>query len=126
MKLLDINKTEVKVQQMVKQFKDGQANMHDEDHSGCPSFVNDDVDKDNSNIYEYCWFIISEIMTYFPQISCTQVCEIVAERLHCHKVFANWVLKMQVYDQKSSAGHQLNVPSAVYSTMRGRNFWLAL
>lgn len=33
---------------------------------------------------------------------------------------------MQMDEQKSSAGHQLNVPSGVYSTMKGRNFWIAL
>jgi hypothetical protein len=119
--------SEGKVQQRVKQFIDGQTNMHNEDCSGCPSFVNDGhVDKGNSKICENCRFIISELMMCFPQILCTQLCETVAERLHYHEVFTHWVLKMQMYEQKSSTGHQLNVPSAVYSTMKGRNFWLAL
>jgi hypothetical protein len=53
---------EGKVQQSVRQFKNCQTNVHDEDRSGCPSIVNDDlVDKGNNKIGENCWFIISEL-----------------------------------------------------------------
>lgn len=41
--------SEGKVQQWVRQFKDARTNVHDEDCSGCPSIVNDDlVDKGNT------------------------------------------------------------------------------
>ena len=93
--------SEGKVQQWVRQFKDARTNVRDEDCSGCPSIVNDDlVDKGNNKICENCRFIISELLTCFPQISHTLLCEIVAERLHYHKVCADLVPKMHMDEQK--------------------------
>ena len=75
------------MQQRFRQFKNGQTNVHDEDRSGCSSIVNDDlVVKGNNKIGENCQLIISELSMCFPQISCTLLCETVAERLHYHTV----------------------------------------
>jgi len=75
--------------------------VHDEDRSGCPSIVNDDlVDKGDNKIGENCQFIISELSMCFPQISHTLLRDIVEERLHYHTVCANWVPKMHVDEPK--------------------------
>jgi hypothetical protein len=92
---------ERKMQQRVRQFKNGQTNVRDEDRSGCPSIMNDDlVDKGNNKIGENCRFITSELSTCFPQISRTLLCGIVAERLHYHTLCASWVPKMQMDERK--------------------------
>jgi hypothetical protein len=89
------------VQQRVRQFKNGQTNVHDEDRSACPSIVNDDlVDKGNNKIGENCRFIISDLSMCFPQISHTLLFEIVAVRLHYHTVCTNWVPKMYMDEPK--------------------------
>jgi hypothetical protein len=63
--------------------------MHDEDQSGHPSIMNDNLDeKDNNKICENCRFTISELPTYFPQISHTLLYEAVAESLHYPEVCA--------------------------------------
>jgi hypothetical protein len=72
-----------------RQFKDGQRNMHNEDCSGRPPIMNDDlVEKVDSKIRENRQFTISELRTCFSQISHTLLYEIVTERLHYHKVCA--------------------------------------
>jgi hypothetical protein len=40
--------SEGRVRQWVRQFKDGQTNVHD-DHSGCPSVMNDDLVENVNN-----------------------------------------------------------------------------
>jgi hypothetical protein len=62
---------EGKMQQRVRQLKNGQTNVHDEDRSGCPSIVNDDLVDKGNKIGENCRFIISELSVCFPQISHT-------------------------------------------------------
>jgi hypothetical protein len=61
--------------------------VHDEEQSGRPSVVSDDlvqcVDQK-----------ISELSCGFPQISCTAVCELITGRLDYHKFWARWVPKM--------------------------------
>jgi hypothetical protein len=76
--------------------------MHNEDHSVRPPIVNDDlVGKVSNKTLENQQFTISELRTCFPQISSTILCEIVAERLHYHKVCACWVPKMLMDEQRN-------------------------
>jgi len=45
---------EGKVRQRVGQLKNGQTNVHDENRSGCPSIVNDDlVDKATTKLVKF-------------------------------------------------------------------------
>ena len=56
--------------QWFRQFKDSQANVRDEDHSGRTYVMRDDlVEKVNNKIRENWQFPISELSTCFPQIS---------------------------------------------------------
>jgi hypothetical protein len=66
--------------QWSRMFKDGRTNVHDEEQSGRPSVVSDDL------VQSERWrFIISEIFCVFPQISCTVLYEIITVRLGYHK-----------------------------------------
>jgi hypothetical protein len=53
-----------------------------------------------TKIGENCRFIISELSACFPQILLTLLCEIVAERPHCHTVCADWLPKMHIDEPK--------------------------
>jgi hypothetical protein len=74
---------EVTVRQWCRMFRDGRTNVHDEERSGRPSVVRDDLIEN-----ERRRFIISEFLREFPQISPTVLCEIIAVRLGCHKCCA--------------------------------------
>jgi hypothetical protein len=77
-------------------FKDGRTNVHDEDQSGQPSVVSDDlVQSVDKKICEKQHFTISELLCEFPQISCTVLCEIITVRLgYNHKFCAREIPKM--------------------------------
>jgi hypothetical protein len=83
------------VRQWCGMFKDGRTNVHDEEQSGQPFLVSDDlvqsVDQKNC---ERQRFTIPELLCEFPQISRTVLNEIMTLRLGCHKFRARWVLKM--------------------------------
>jgi transposase len=60
------------VRQWCRMFKDGRTNVHDEERSGRPSVVSDDlVEIVDQKICERRRFGISELSCGFPQISCT-------------------------------------------------------
>ena len=76
--------------------------MHNEDRSGRPPFVNDDlVGRVNNKIRYNQRFTISELWTCFPQISLTLLYESLAERLQYHKVCARWMPKMLTDEQRN-------------------------
>ncbi|GBN64901.1 hypothetical protein AVEN_266694-1 [Araneus ventricosus] len=57
------------VRKWVGQFNDGRTNVHDEERSGRPSVVNDDlVAKENEKIRENRRFTIRMLFDEFPQI----------------------------------------------------------
>jgi transposase len=57
--------SERKVRQWVRRFKDGQANVHDEDHGGRPPAMNDDlVEKVSNKICENWRFTVSELWMF--------------------------------------------------------------
>jgi hypothetical protein len=83
------------VKQWCKMFKDGQTNVHDEDWSGQPSVVSNDlVQSNDQKICERQRFTISELSCEFPQISCTVLYEIITVRPGYHKFCARWVPEM--------------------------------
>jgi hypothetical protein len=76
-------------------FKDGRANVHNEERSDQPSVVSDNlVQSIHQKICERRCFTISELLCEFPQISCTVLYEITTVRLSYHKFCARWVPKM--------------------------------
>jgi hypothetical protein len=63
-------------------FKYGQTNVHDEERSGWPSVVSDDlVQSVDQKISERWLFTISEFSCGFSQISLTVLYEIITVRL---------------------------------------------
>jgi hypothetical protein len=82
-------------------FKDGWTNVHDEEQSGWPSVVSDDLLQSvGRKICERWRFTISELTREFPQISHT-VYEIITVRLGCHKFWARWISKILVGAHKT-------------------------
>jgi hypothetical protein len=76
-------------------FKDGQTNVHNEEQSGRPSVVSDDlVQSVNQKICEGWCFTVSEIWCDFPQVSHTVVYKIITVRLGYHKFCSRWVPKL--------------------------------
>jgi transposase len=74
------------VGQWCRVFKDGRANVHDEERSGRPSVLSDDlVQGADQNICERHHFTISELSCKFPQISHTVLYEIITVGLGYHK-----------------------------------------
>jgi transposase len=81
--------------QWCRMFEGGQTNFHDEERSGRPSVVNDDlVQIVEQKICERRHFIISEVSREVPQILRTVLCEIIAVRIGYHKFCARWVPKI--------------------------------
>jgi hypothetical protein len=58
-------------------FKDGRTNVHDEESSGRPSIVSDDLAQSDENICERRRFTVSEASCEFPQISRAVLYEII-------------------------------------------------
>lgn len=76
-------------------FKNGRTNVHDEERSGRPSIVTDDLlAKVDEKIRENRRFTITELSLCFPQVSRTLLFEIVTHKLGYHKFCARWVPKM--------------------------------
>jgi hypothetical protein len=76
-------------------FKDGRTNVHDEERSGRPCVVSDDlIQSVDQKICERRRLTISELSCEYPQISPTLLYEIITVRLGYHKFRARWVPKM--------------------------------
>jgi hypothetical protein len=70
-------------------FKNGRTNVHDEERSGCPSIMTDDLlAKVDEKIRENHRFTITELLLCFPQVSRTLLFEIVTHKLGYHKFCA--------------------------------------
>lgn len=84
------------VRKWVRAFKDGRTSVHDEERSGRPSLITDDlVTKVDEKIQENRRFTISSLSELFPQVSRSVVYEIiVTERLNYRKLCSRWVPKM--------------------------------
>jgi hypothetical protein len=73
-------------------FKNGRTNVHDEERSGRPSLVSDDlVQSVDQKICERRRFTISELSCEFPHISRTVLYEIITDRLGYHRFWTRWV-----------------------------------
>lgn len=93
--------TEGGVRQWCIRFKNGRTNVHDEEKSGRPSIVTDElVASVNEMIRSNRRFTITELSLCFPQISRTVVYEIVTQKLGYHKFCARWVPKILTEQHK--------------------------
>jgi hypothetical protein len=85
------------VRQWCKMFKDGRTDVHNEEGSGQPSVLSDDlvqsVDKKKKNC-KRLRFTVSELWCEFPHFSCTVLYEIITVTLGCHKFCTRWVSKV--------------------------------
>jgi hypothetical protein len=80
----------------------GRTNVPDEERSGQPSVVSDDlVQIVDQKICERRRFTIVDLSCEFPQISCTIMYEIIAVRLGYHKFCSKWVTKMLIDAHKT-------------------------
>ena len=60
------------VRKLVRMFNEGRQNVHDEERSGRPSLVNDDlVGEVNERVRDDRRFTISDLSLHFPHISRT-------------------------------------------------------
>lgn len=94
--------TEGGVRQWVIRFKNGRTNVHDEDRSGRPSIVTDElVGKVDAKVRENRRFTITKLSLSFPQISRSLLHEIISEKLGYHKFCARWIPKILTEDHKN-------------------------
>ena len=85
-------------------FKNDRTNVHDEERSGRPTIVTDELlTKINEKIHENRRFTITEFLLEFPQILRSLLHEIVTEKLDYHKFCTRWVPKLLSEDHKNSA-----------------------
>jgi hypothetical protein len=92
------------VRQWYKMFTDGRTNIHDEERSGLPSVVSDDlVQNIDQKICERRRFTVSEPSCEFPQISRTVLHEIITIRSGYQKFCVAWILNhsVQVTDDET-------------------------
>jgi hypothetical protein len=76
-------------------FKDVRTNVHDEDRSGRPCAVSDDlVQSVEQQICERRLFTVSELSCESPQISRAVLNEIITVRLGCQKFCSRWIPKI--------------------------------
>jgi hypothetical protein len=77
------------VRQCCRMFKDGRTNVHDEEQSGRPSVVSDDlVQSVDQKICQRRRFTFSELSCEFPHIPHTVLYKIITDRLSYHKFCA--------------------------------------
>ncbi|GFY27883.1 histone-lysine N-methyltransferase SETMAR [Trichonephila clavipes] len=83
-------------------FKDGRTNIHDEERSGRPSVITDElIQKVDCKVKENRRFTISSLAEMFPAVSRSVLYEIVSERLNYRKLCSRWVPKMLTDEHKT-------------------------
>jgi len=102
--------SESKVRQWCRLFKEGHTNVYDEELSGQPSAITDDLmEKVNTTICGNRRFTISELSLEFSKVSRSVIYDIVSEKLGYKKLCAIWVPKMLTDEHKQkrlAAAHQ--------------------
>jgi len=75
-----------KVRQWCRLVKEGRRNIHDEEHSGRPSVITDDLmEKVNTTICGNRRFTISELSLEFPHVSRSVIYDIVSSEARLQK-----------------------------------------
>ncbi|GFU31694.1 HTH_48 domain-containing protein [Trichonephila clavipes] len=76
----------------LKIFKDGRTNIHDEERSGRPSAITDElIQKVDCKVKENRRFTISSLAEKFHAVSRSVLHEIMSERLNYRKLCSRWV-----------------------------------
>ncbi|XP_023310469.1 histone-lysine N-methyltransferase SETMAR-like [Anoplophora glabripennis] len=90
------------VRRWVRQFNEGRSEVHDEERSGRPSLVTEElVHAIDDKIRENRRFTISALAMEFPQISRSLIHEIVTEKLKFRKLCRRWVPKILTEQHKT-------------------------
>ncbi|GFT58095.1 histone-lysine N-methyltransferase SETMAR [Trichonephila clavipes] len=90
------------VRKWVRQFNEGRSEVHDEERSGRPSFITEElVHAIDEKIKENRKFTFSALAMEFPQISRSLMHEIVTDKLKFHKLCARWVPKILTESHKT-------------------------
>ena len=75
-------------------FRNGRKGVHDDERSGRPSVITDELkQKVNGIIRENRHFPISEVYEQCPEVSRTIVYEIVTEYLQFRKICSRWLVR---------------------------------
>jgi transposase len=89
------------VHRWVRLFNEGHENVHDDQRSGQPSVVNEDMVRAvEGKIRENRRYTITSLSLHFPQISWSLLHEIVSDELKFQKLCARCVLKMLTEEHK--------------------------
>ncbi|XP_023228571.1 histone-lysine N-methyltransferase SETMAR-like [Centruroides sculpturatus] len=90
------------VRKWVRAFSNGRTNIHDEERSGRPSVIIDDlIEKVDCRVKENRRFTISSLSKEFPAVSRSVLYEIVTGRLNYRKLCSRWVPKMLTEEHKT-------------------------
>ncbi|XP_066902148.1 uncharacterized protein [Halyomorpha halys] len=93
--------SESRVRQCCIDFKNGRTSVHDEDRSGRPSLVTDDIAMQINNKYrEKRRFTITELSEHFSQISWSLVQQFMMEKRGYHIFCARLVPKILMEGRK--------------------------
>ncbi|KAG5325839.1 SETMR methyltransferase, partial [Pseudoatta argentina] len=96
-----------------REFKNGRTSVHDDQRSGRPSILTDDIVKKIENaLRDDRRLTVDELSAMFPQISRSLLHETITETLGYRKLSARWVPK-QLTDQ-----HKLNQVEAGQEFLR--------
>ncbi|KAJ4435712.1 hypothetical protein ANN_18328 [Periplaneta americana] len=90
------------VRRWVRKFNEGCVFVHDEQRTGRPSLINDDLVRAvDEKIHEDRRFTISSLSFTFPQMSRSVLYKIVTDRLQYRKLCSRWVPKMLTEEHKT-------------------------
>ncbi|GFW61800.1 histone-lysine N-methyltransferase SETMAR [Trichonephila clavipes] len=90
------------VRRWVRQFNEGRSEVHDEERSGHPSLITEELVRAiDEKIKENRTFTISALAMEFPQISRSLMHEIVTDKLKFHNLCARWVPKILTESHKT-------------------------
>lgn len=93
---------EASVRKWCIMFNDGRTNVHDEERSGRPSVVTDELKgRIERKIQEDRRFTIDGLHEFFPEISRTVLYEIVSGELGYKKISARWVPRLLSEEHKT-------------------------
>lgn len=94
--------TEAAVRQWCIMFKNGRTTVHDEERSGRPSVVTDElICRVDARVRANRRFTLTELAQEFPEISRSVLHVIVTDKLGYHKFCARWVPKMLTDDLRT-------------------------
>jgi len=102
-----------------REFSEGRTDVHDEQRSGRPSLISDELLQEiEVEIRANRRVKIRELHPIIPEVSKTTIHEVVTEKLGYRKLCASWVPKMLTDDYKTSPLRLWKNSSGIYWTIR--------